>query len=113
MTSHGEMPLSAAMMAAAAPMMIQRAVVSGDAEHGLMATGVVAGRLGDLPGCAELLDQIEAQARMRIASLIQQPFVSSPSACGLAAAAQDGLRPSAEAETPASGISTSLNANGG
>jgi len=113
MTSHGEMPLSAAIMAAAAPMMIQRAVVSGDAEHGLMATGVVAGRLGDLPGCAELLDQIEAQARMRIASLIQQPFVSSPSACGLAAAAQDGLRPSAEAETPASGISTSLNANGG
>lgn len=69
MTSHGEMPLAQAMMAAAAPMMIQRAVVSGDAEHGLMATGLVAGRLTDLPGCAELLSSIETDARARIAAL--------------------------------------------
>jgi NAD(P)H-dependent flavin oxidoreductase YrpB (nitropropane dioxygenase family) len=95
MTAHGEMPLAQAMMAAAAPMMIQRAVVSGDAEHGLMATGVVAGRLKDLPPCADLLSQIETQARERIAAFTQQPFVSS------------------EVETPARGISTSLDANGG
>jgi NAD(P)H-dependent flavin oxidoreductase YrpB (nitropropane dioxygenase family) len=69
MTSHGEMPLSAAMMAAAAPVMIQRAVVSGDAEQGLMATGLVAGRLTDLPTAAELLQSIETQARERIAAL--------------------------------------------
>jgi NAD(P)H-dependent flavin oxidoreductase YrpB (nitropropane dioxygenase family) len=69
MTSHGEMPLSAAIMAAAAPMLIQRAVVAGDAEGGLMATGMVAGRLTDLPSCAELLTQIEADARGRIAAL--------------------------------------------
>lgn len=69
MTSHGEMSLAQAMMAAAAPMMIQRAVVSGDAENGLMATGMVAGRLTDLPTCAELLAQIEADARARISSL--------------------------------------------
>lgn len=69
MTSHGEMPLSAAMMAAAAPVMIQRAVVSGDAEQGLMATGMVAGRLTDLPKAAELLQSIETQARERIAAL--------------------------------------------
>jgi NAD(P)H-dependent flavin oxidoreductase YrpB (nitropropane dioxygenase family) len=68
MTSHGEMPLAQAMMAAAAPMMIQRAVVSGDADHGLMATGVVAGRLKDLPSCADLLRQIETDARARIAA---------------------------------------------
>ena len=95
MTAHGEMPLAQAMMAAAAPMMIQRAVVSGDAEHGLMATGVVAGRLKDLPSCADLLSQIETQARERIAAFTQQPFVSS------------------EVETPARGISSSLDANGG
>ncbi len=95
MTAHGEMPLAQAMMAAAAPMMIQRAVVSGDAEHGLMATGVVAGRLKDLPPCADLLSRIETQARERIAAFTQQPFVSS------------------EVETPARGISTSLDANGG
>lgn len=69
MTAHGEMPLTQAMMAAAAPMMIQRAVVHGDAEHGLMATGVVAGRLKDLPTCANLLAQIETEARARIAAL--------------------------------------------
>ena len=72
MTSHGEMPLSAAMMAAAAPIMIQRAVVSGDAEQGLMATGVVAGRLTDLPACADLLQGIETEARARIAALCGQ-----------------------------------------
>lgn len=69
MTAHGEMPLAQAMMAAAAPMMIQRAVVGGDAEQGLMATGVVAGRLTDLPTCAELMSSIETEARARIAAL--------------------------------------------
>ena len=69
MTGHGEMPLARAMMAAAAPMLIQRAVVSGDAENGLMATGVVAGRLSDLPTCAELLASIEIEALARIAAL--------------------------------------------
>ncbi len=69
MTAHGEMPLAQAMMAAAAPMMIQRAVVEGDVEHGLMATGLVAGRLTDLPTCADLLANIESEARARIAAL--------------------------------------------
>jgi NAD(P)H-dependent flavin oxidoreductase YrpB (nitropropane dioxygenase family) len=58
-----------AMMAAAAPTLIQKAVVDGDVEHGLLATGLVAGRIGDLPSCAELLDAIEREARTRIAAL--------------------------------------------
>ena len=45
------------------------AVVEGDAENGLMATGLVAGRLGSLPTCAELLSDIETQARAHIAAL--------------------------------------------
>lgn len=69
MTAHGEMPLAQAIMAAAAPMMIMRAVVSGDAENGLMATGVVAGRLKDLPTCADLMNEIETEARARISAL--------------------------------------------
>lgn len=69
MTSHGDMPLAQAMMAAAAPMMIQRAVVAGDAEGGLMATGLVAGRLTDLPACADLLLSIESDARARFYDL--------------------------------------------
>ncbi|MBK8272240.1 MAG: nitronate monooxygenase [Sphingomonadales bacterium] len=69
MTSHGEMSLSQAMMAAAAPILIQRAVVSGDAENGLMATGVVAGRLTDLPSCAELIADIMRDAEGRLSAL--------------------------------------------
>ena len=69
MTSHGGLSLPQAMMAAAAPMMIQRAVVDGDADGGLMATGVVAGRLGDLPTCAELIETIMADAHQRLAAL--------------------------------------------
>jgi hypothetical protein len=34
-----------------------------------MATGVVAGRLTDLPSCTALLAEIETQARARIAAL--------------------------------------------
>jgi NAD(P)H-dependent flavin oxidoreductase YrpB (nitropropane dioxygenase family) len=69
MRSHGGLSLSQAMRAAAAPTLIQRAVVSGDSEDGLMATGLVAGRLGDLPSVAELLAAIESDARSRIAAL--------------------------------------------
>jgi NAD(P)H-dependent flavin oxidoreductase YrpB (nitropropane dioxygenase family) len=69
MTAHGDLSLPQAMMAAAAPMMIQRAVVSGDAENGLMATGMVAGRLTTLPMCADLLAEIERDARARIGAL--------------------------------------------
>ncbi|RVT93249.1 NAD(P)H-dependent flavin oxidoreductase [Sphingomonas crocodyli] len=69
MTSHGGLSLPQAMMAAAAPMMIQRAVVEGDAAGGIMATGLVGGRLKDLPTCAELVASIETEARARIAAL--------------------------------------------
>lgn len=70
MTSHGGLSLPQAMMAASAPMLIQRAVVEGDAVGGIMATGLVAGRLADLPSCAELLASIEAGARARLAALV-------------------------------------------
>ena len=69
MTSHGEMSLPQAMMAAAAPMLIQRGVVRGDAENGLMATGLVGGRLADLPSCEQLLAGIERDARARLTEL--------------------------------------------
>ena len=68
MAAHGELSLPQAMMAAAAPMLIQKGVVEGDTENGLMATGLVGGRLADLPSCAELLTSIERDARARIAA---------------------------------------------
>lgn len=69
MTSHGGLSFMQAMMAAAAPTLIQKAVVDGDIEHGVMATGLVAGRIDSLPSCAELLADIEREARERIAAL--------------------------------------------
>ena len=68
MTSHGGLGFMQAMMAAAAPTLIQKAV-DGDIEHGVMATGLVAGRIASLPACAELLAEIERDARARIAAL--------------------------------------------
>ena len=73
MTSHGEMSLPEAMLAAAAPTLLQKAVVDGDAIGGLMASGQVAGRLDDLPSCAELISRIESEARARIAALAEPP----------------------------------------
>jgi len=67
--SHGGMTLAQAMRAAAAPVLIQRAVVEGDADNGLMASGQVAGRIDDLPSVADLLAGIERDARARIAAL--------------------------------------------
>ena len=69
MTAHGAMPLRQAMMAATMPMLIQKAVVDGDVEHGVMATGVVAGRLAEVPACADLIDRIIAEAEARLAAL--------------------------------------------
>ncbi|WP_353227263.1 nitronate monooxygenase [Novosphingobium sp.] len=69
MTGHGDVPLRQAIMAATMPMLIQKAVVDGDIEHGVMATGVVAGRIGEVPSCAELVDRIMAEAESRLAAL--------------------------------------------
>jgi NAD(P)H-dependent flavin oxidoreductase YrpB (nitropropane dioxygenase family) len=69
MTAHGAMPLQQAIMAATAPMLIQKAVVDGDIEHGVMATGVVGGRISELPSCEELVARIMAEAEARLAAL--------------------------------------------
>lgn len=80
MTAHGDMSLPEAMLAAAAPTLLQKAVVSGDAINGLMASGQVAGRLADLPSCADLMARIETEATARLAALAP----ASPSLKGAA-----------------------------
>lgn len=72
MQSAGGKTLPEAMLAAAAPTLLQKAVVQGDAIEGLMASGQVAGRLDDLPSCEELLICIEAEALERIDALTAQ-----------------------------------------
>ncbi len=73
MAGHGDMSFSQALMAASAPTLIQRAVVQGDADGGLMAAGQVAGRIDDLPTCQALVERIVAGARARIEALTAAP----------------------------------------
>lgn len=73
MQAAGGKSLPEAMLAAAAPTLLRKAVVEGDAIGGLMASGQVTGRLDDLPSCAELLERIETEARERIAALTGAP----------------------------------------
>ena len=69
MTAHGAMPLKQSMMAATMPMLIQKAVVDGDIERGVMATGVVGGRITEIPSCQELIDRIVEEAHQRLRAL--------------------------------------------
>jgi len=69
MTAHGAMPLKQAIMAATMPMLIQKAAVHGDLEHGVMATGVVGGRIDEIPSCQELVDRLINEAEARLAAL--------------------------------------------
>lgn len=78
MTSHGGLSLAQAISAATVPALIQRAVVDGKPDEGLMATGQVAGRLADLPSSAELIQSIADEARARLAALA--PLVRSEAA---------------------------------
>lgn len=69
MSKSAGMTLPQAMMAASAPMLLQRAVVDGDAKGGLMSSGLVAGRINDLPSCNDLMQSVETEARARIEAL--------------------------------------------
>jgi NAD(P)H-dependent flavin oxidoreductase YrpB (nitropropane dioxygenase family) len=67
---HGsDMSLGQSLMAAIAPVMFQRSMIAGEPQRGLLATGLVAGRLGDLPSCEELIQGIVRDARARLAVL--------------------------------------------
>lgn len=57
------------IMAANAPILIQRAMVEGHPAEGVLPSGQVAGLIDDLPSCAELVARIVAQAGERLAAL--------------------------------------------
>jgi NAD(P)H-dependent flavin oxidoreductase YrpB (nitropropane dioxygenase family) len=50
------------LMAANTPMLLRAGLVEGNTEAGVLASGQVAGVLGDLPSCAELISSIVADA---------------------------------------------------
>ncbi|MCX7056827.1 MAG: nitronate monooxygenase [Proteobacteria bacterium] len=57
------------LYAAIAPALFRRSMEQGQPQHGLLATGLVAGRLDDLPSCAELIEGIIRDARERLVTL--------------------------------------------
>ena len=51
-------------MAGNAPMIIQKAMVEGKPDEGVLPSGQVAGIIDDLPSCADLIGSIVADAEM-------------------------------------------------
>jgi NAD(P)H-dependent flavin oxidoreductase YrpB (nitropropane dioxygenase family) len=70
MVGHGDTSFAQALMGATAPVFIQRATVEGKPDEGVMATGLVAGRLGDLPSCEELIQRIVSEAEDRLNAIV-------------------------------------------
>lgn len=65
----GELSAAQTLMAANAPMVIQKAMVEGLPEQGVLPAGQVAASIDSLPSCAELIEQIVQQAEQRLAEL--------------------------------------------
>jgi NAD(P)H-dependent flavin oxidoreductase YrpB (nitropropane dioxygenase family) len=57
------------LMAANAPIFIQRAMVEGHPAEGVLPSGQVAGVISEVPSCAELVERIIADAEARLADL--------------------------------------------
>jgi NAD(P)H-dependent flavin oxidoreductase YrpB (nitropropane dioxygenase family) len=57
-----------ALMAANTPVLLRAAMADGHPEAGLMPSGQVAGLIGDLPSCAELIEAIMTEAEQRLAA---------------------------------------------
>ncbi|MCD9874069.1 NAD(P)H-dependent flavin oxidoreductase [Streptomyces guryensis] len=67
---HGkELSWSQVLLAANTPMLLKSAMVDGRTDLGVMASGQVAGVIGDLPSCAELVAGVMAQAEEIIGEL--------------------------------------------
>ena len=61
------------VMAANAPMLLKAALVDGNVESGVMASGQVVGVIDDLPSCRELIERILAEASQVLADLTVTP----------------------------------------
>ncbi|GGV69446.1 NAD(P)H-dependent flavin oxidoreductase [Streptomyces massasporeus] len=67
---HGkDLSWSQVLLAANTPMLLKSAMVDGRTDLGVMASGQVAGVIGDLPSCAELVERIVKEADETLARL--------------------------------------------
>ncbi len=66
MSKDDEMTAAQAIMSANAPMIIQKAMVEGDPEHGVLPSGQVAGVIDELLSCEQLISSIVTEAEQRL-----------------------------------------------
>ncbi|MFT5575804.1 MAG: NAD(P)H-dependent flavin oxidoreductase YrpB (nitropropane dioxygenase family) [Bermanella sp.] len=64
MTQSGDLTLAQAIMSANAPMIIQKAMVDGKPEDGVLPSGQVAGVIDELLSCEDLINQIVEEAEV-------------------------------------------------
>ena len=62
MRRDSELTMAQVLMAANTPVLLRAAMVEGRTDLGLMSSGQVAGLIGDLPSCAELIEAIMTEA---------------------------------------------------
>lgn len=69
MSKAGDITLAQAMMSANAPMIIQKSMIAGEPQHGVLPSGQVAGVIDELKSCEEIITSIVAEANQRLAVL--------------------------------------------
>ncbi|MFK8018686.1 MAG: NAD(P)H-dependent flavin oxidoreductase [Pseudomonadales bacterium] len=75
MQKDGEITPAQSIMAANAPMIIQKAMVDGKPDEGVLPSGQVAGVIDRLPSCEELIAEIVAEAEQRLIVLARRVSV--------------------------------------
>ena len=69
MARKSDLTFAQTLMAANAPMIIQKSMVDGKPSEGVLPSGQVAGLISDLPDCFQLISQIVADAETRLTAL--------------------------------------------
>lgn len=69
MRKAGDVTAAQSIMSANAPMIIQKSMVDGDPDGGVLPSGQVAGVIDALPSCEELINAIVEEAEQRLAAL--------------------------------------------
>lgn len=72
MSRSGDLTLAQAIMSANAPMIIQKAMVDGRPDEGVLPSGQVAGVIDRLLSCEEIVQGIAAEAEQRLQALAQR-----------------------------------------
>lgn len=69
--------LAQTVMAANAPMLLQRAMVEGRPAEGVMSAGQIAALIGELSSCQQVIEGIVGEAGARLDSLCAEPYVQA------------------------------------